>query len=199
MLRILFFIVVCAVGSTVVNAQVVGIQFYQGLSKPMVAYTSDGSSLVYKSTLGSDTRLGISVNDSNKISFALLVGANTINSIYTSNNIVSSFSHSSLMMDVPIRYSLKESPISSVSVGPSLGLLVASSQNTNGFPVRSESIFTPINFSLLTEIAITGYSTENLKIHPYVSYRIMLNSADNDGDNLKLNCLSFGLRIDIQK
>lgn len=198
MFRILFLTVICAL-SSLVKAQGVGIQFYQGVSKPMVSYKSGGNSLVYQSAFGSDTRLGIGVGDSNKISFALLLGANTVNSVYTSNNIISSFSHSSLLVDVPFRYSLKESPISSVSVGPSLGLLVASSQNTNGLPVRSESVFTPINYSLLTEIAISGYSTENLKIYPYVSYRIMLNSADNDGDNLKLNCLSFGLRIDIQK
>lgn len=179
------------------KSQDIAIQFYQGIAKPMVSYKPDGNSLAYKTSFGSDTRLGITAGDLNKLSFSLLLGASNVSATHTSNDIISSFTHSSLLVDVPIRYALKESPITSIAVGPSLGLLVASSQTTNGLPVRSESIFTPTNFSMVTELAFAGYSSDNLNIYPYFCYRMMLNSADNDGDNLRLNCLSFGLRMDI--
>lgn len=180
-----------------IQSQDIAIQFYQGVAKPMVSYKSDGNSLVYKASFGSDTRLGITAGNLNKLSFSLLLGASNISATHTNNDIVSTFTHSSLLVDVPIRYALEESPITSIAVGPSLGLLVASSQTTNGLPVRSESIFTPTNFSLVTELAFSGYSSDNLNIYPYFSYRMMMNSADNDGENLRLNCLSFGLRMDI--
>lgn len=179
------------------KSQDIAVQFYQGISKPMVSYKSDGNSLAYKASFGSDTRLGISAGDLNKLSFSLLLGASNVSATYSSKDIVSSFTHSSLLFDIPLRCSLKESPITSIAVGPSFGLLVASSQTTNGLPVRSESIFTPTNFSIVTEVAFSGYSSDNLNINPYFSYRMMTSSADNDGDNLRLNCLSFGLRMDI--
>lgn len=179
------------------HSQDIAIQFYQGVAKPMVSYKPDGNSLAYKANFGSDIRLGITAGDLNKLSFSLLLGASNVSATHTSNDIISTFTHSSLLVDVPIRYALKESPITSIAVGPSLGLLVASSQTTNGLPVRSESIFTPTNFSMVTELAFAGYSSDNLNIYPYFCYRMMLNSADNDGDNLRLNCLSFGLRMDI--
>ena len=182
-----------------VNAQGVGVQFYQGANKPMVSFEGNGESISYKSNFSSDTRIGIWVGDLSKLSFSTLVGASTVNAIYTSNDIISSFTHSSFLIDVPIRYSFLKSPISSIAVGPSLGVLVASSQATNGIPVRSEKNFTQTNYSLMTEIAFSGYSNGKLSLHPYLSYRMMLNSADSDGDNLRINGLSFGLRMDLTK
>ena len=185
--------------SAFTNAQQVGFQFYQGVNKPMVSFKGQGESLNYKSNFASDTRLGVWVGDLNKLSFSMLMGASTVNAIYTSNDIISSFSHSSLLIDVPIRYSFLESPISSIAVGPSLGVLVASSQTTNGLPVRSETIFNQTNYSVLAEVAFTGYTSDKLNIHPYMCYRMMLNSADSDGDKLHINGLSFGLRMDFAK
>lgn len=192
--------------SAFANAQQVGFQFYQGVNKPLVSFeeklspnTVKGQSLSYKSNFVSDTRIGVWVGDLNKWSFSMLMGASTVNAIYTSNDIISSFSHSSLLIDIPVRYSFLESPISSIAVGPSLGVLVASSQTTNGLPVRSETIFNQTNYSVLAEIAFTGYTSDKLNIHPYMCYRIMLNSADSDGDKLHINGLSFGLRMDFAK
>ena len=180
-------------------AQQLGFQFYQGVNKPMVSFKSQGQSLSYKSNFASDTRIGVWVGDPYKLSFSVLMGASTVNAIYTSNEIISSFSHSSLLIDVPIRYAFLESPISSIAIGPSLGILAASSQTTNGLPVRSETIFTQANYSLLAEVSFAGYTSDKLNIHPYMCYRMMLNSADSDGDKLHLNGLSFGLRMDFSK
>lgn len=185
--------------SAFANAQQVGFQFYQGVNKPMVSFKAKGQALNYKSNFASDTRMGVSVSDSNKLSFSMLMGASTLNSIYTSNDVVSSFSHSSILLDLPIRYSLLESPVSSIAIAPSIGVLVASSQTTNGLPVRSETIFNKASYSLLAEVAFDGYSSDKLNIHPYVCYRLMLNSADSDGDKLRINGLSFGLRMDFTK
>ncbi len=181
------------------HAQQVGFQFYQGVNKPMVSFEAKGRSLSYKSNFSSDTRIGISVGDPNKMSYSMLIGASTVNAIHTSNDLISSFAHSSLIIDIPIRYAFQESPISSIAIGPSLGLLVASSQTTNGLPVRAETIFNQTNYSLLAEVAFDGYSSDKLNIHPYMCYRMMLNSADSDGDKLHINGLSFGLKMDFTK
>ncbi len=180
-------------------AQQLGFQFYQGVNKPMVSFEANGKALSYKSNFTSDTRIGVWIGDPYKLSFSVLMGASTVNAIYTSKEIISSFSHSSLLIDVPIRYAFLESPISSIAVGPSLGILMASSQTTNGLPVRSETILNQANYSLLAEVSFTGYTSDKLNIHPYMCYRMMLNSADSDGDNLHLNGLSFGLRMDFSK
>jgi hypothetical protein len=185
--------------SVVLNAQQVGFQFYQGVNKPVVSFESNGKSLSYKSNFASDTRIGVWVGDLNKLSFSMLMGASTVNAIYTSNDIISSFSHSSLLIDIPIRYSFLESPVSSIALGPSLGLLVASSQTINGLPVRSQTIFNQTNYSVLAEIAFAGHNSDKLNIHPYMCYRMMLNSADRDGDKLHINGFSFGLRMDFAK
>ena len=185
--------------SAFTHAQQVGFQFYQGVNKPMVSFKSQGQSLSYKSNFASDTRIGVWVGDPYKLSFSVLMGASTVNAIYTSNEIISSFSHSSLLIDVPIRYAFLESPISSIAIGPSLGILAASSQTTNGLPVRSETIFTQANYSLLAEVSFAGYTSDKLNLHPYMCYRMMLKSADSDGDKLHLNGLSFGLRMDFSK
>jgi hypothetical protein len=184
---------------TASNAQQLGFQFYQGVNKPMVSFEAKGQSLSYKSNFASDTRIGVWVGDPYKLSFSMLMGASTVNAIYTSNDVISSFSHSSMALDIPIRYAFLESPISSVAIGPSLGILMASSQTTNGLPVRSETIFNQTNYSLLAEVSFAGYTSDKLNIHPYMCYRMMLNSADSDGDKLHINGLSFGLRMDFAK
>jgi hypothetical protein len=193
------FIALLSLISTFANAQQVGFQFYQGVNKPMVSFEAKGQSLSYKSNFESDTKIGVWVGDPYKMSFSMLIGSTTVSAIHTSSDIISSFSHSSLIIDIPIRHAFQESPISSIAVGPSLGVLVASSQTTNGLPVRSETIFNQTNYSLLAEVAFDGYSSDQLNIHPYVSYRRMLNSADGDGDKLHINGLSFGIRMDFTK
>ncbi len=181
------------------NAQQVGFQFYQGINKPIVSFQGNDESVSYKANFTSDMRIGVRIGDLNKLSFAMLIGGSTVNAIYTNNNIISSFSHSSFLIDIPIRYSFLKSPINSIAIGPSIGQLVASSQNSNGLPVRSETSFKQTNFSALAEVAFTGYTSDNLKLHPFIVYRMMLNSADSDGDKLYINGLSFGLRMDFTK
>lgn len=180
-------------------AQGVGFQFYQGINKPMISFKDKTNSLSYKSSLNNDTKVGMWFGNLNHLSFSTLICASTVDAIYTSQNIISSFTHSSLLFDIPARYSFSKSPISSIAVGPSLGILMASSQTINGSPVRSEKIFTKINYTMLAEISFSGYSKDKLNLHPYILYRMMLNSADSDGDKLHINGLSFGLRLELSK
>ena len=176
-----------------------GIQFYQGVNKPLVSFSGDNNALDYSSNFNSDTRLGVFFGDLKKISAAALFGASTVKAVAMNEDIVTTFTNSSLRIDIPVRYAFPESLVSSIAVGPSVGLLMSSSQTINGIPIRSEELFTATNFYVGGEIDFIGYSSDKLNLYPYVSYRMMLNNADIDTDNLKINELSFGLRIDISK
>ena len=189
----------CVSLSYLTFAQKVGIQFYQGVNKPLVSFSGDNNALDYSSNFNSDTRLGVFFGDLKKISAAALFGASTVKAVAMNEDIVTTFTNSSLRIDIPVRYAFPESFVSSIAVGPSVGLLMSSSQTINGIPIRSEELFTVTNFYVGGEIDFIGYSSDKLNLYPYVSYRMMLNNADIDTDNLKINELSFGLRIDISK
>ena len=180
-------------------AQKVGFQFYQGVNKPLVSFTGDQGSLDYTTDFNSDTRIGVGFGDSNKITSSVLFGASSIRSVARNEDIVTSFTSSSLRIDALVRYSFPKSFISSVAAGPSVGILMSSSQDINGLPVRSDELFSSTNFYLGGEIDFWGYSGEGVHLHPYISYRMMLSNADLDADDLKINELSFGLRINISK
>ena len=192
-------VLVCISLSYLTFAQKVGIQFYQGVNKPLVSFSGDNNALDYSSNFNSDTRLGVYFGDLKKISAAALFGASTVKAVAMNEDIVTTFTNSSLRIDIPVRYAFPESFVSSIAVGPSVGLLMSSSQTINGMPIRSEELFTATNFYVGGEIDFIGYSSDKLNLYPYVSYRMMLNNADIDTDNLKINELSFGLRIDISK
>ena len=194
-----FVVLICISLSYLTFAQKVGIQFYQGVNKPLVSFSGDNNALDYSSNFNSDTRLGVFFGDLKKISASTLFGASSVKAVAMNEDIVTTFTNSSLRIDVPVRYAFPESFISSIAVGPSLGLLMSSSQTINGIPIRSEELFTATNFYVGGEIDFIGYSSDKLNLYPYVSYRMMLNNADIDTDNLKINELSFGLRIDISK
>ena len=194
-----FVVLICISLSYLTFAQKVGIQFYQGVNKPLVSFSGDNNALDYSSNFNSDTRLGVFFGDLKKISASTLFGASSVKAVAMNEDIVTTFTNSSLRIDVPVRYAFPESFISSIAVGPSVGLLMSSSQTINGMPVRSEELFTATNFYVAGEIDFIGYSSDKLNLYPYVSYRMMLNNADIDTDNLKINELSFGLRIDISK
>ena len=180
-------------------AQKVGVQFYQGVNKSLITFSGDNGTLDYSLNFNSDTRLGVFFGDLQKISASTLFGASSVKAVAMNEDIVTTFTNSSLRIDIPVRYAFPKSFVSSVAVGPSLGLMMSSSQTINGMPIRSEELFTATNFYVGGEIDFIGYSSDKLNLYPYVSYRMMLNNADIDTDNLKINELSFGLRIDISK
>ncbi|MDA9110976.1 hypothetical protein N9J89_01855 [Bacteroidia bacterium] len=194
-----FVVLICISLSYLTFAQKVGIQFYQGVNKPLVSFSGDNNALDYSSNFNSDTRLGVFFGDLKKISASTLFGASSVKAVAMNEDIVTTFTNSSLRIDIPVRYAFPESFVSSIAVGPSVGLLMSSSQTINGMPIRSEELFTATNFYVGGEIDFIGYSSDKLNLYPYVSYRMMLNNADIDTDNLKINELSFGLRIDISK
>ena len=194
-----FVVLICISLSYLTFAQKVGIQFYQGVNKPLVSFSGDNNALDYSSNFNSDTRLGVFFGDLQKISASTLFGASSVKAVAMNEDIVTTFTNSSLRIDIPVRYAFPKSFVSSVAVGPSVGLMMSSSQTINGMPVRSEELFTATNFYVGGEIDFIGYSSDRLNLYPYVSYRMMLNNADIDTDNLKINELSFGLRIDISK
>jgi len=195
--------------SSITHAQNVGIQFYQGVNKPLVSFSGDNGTLDYKSDFNSDTRIGVFFGNLDKISASALFGASSTKAIAMNDDIVTTFTNSSLRIDVPVRYAFPESFVSSIAVGPSIGLLMSSSQTINGLPIRSDELFSSSNLYLGGEIDFKGYSSDkpsrprngtgSLYLHPYISYRMMLSNADLDSDNLKISELSFGLRLDISK
>jgi hypothetical protein len=189
-------------------AQKVGIQFYQGINKPLVSFSGAQGELDYQSNYSTDSRIGIFYGDLSKLSVSTLIGVSTVKATAKNDDLTTSFSHSSLRVDIPIRYAIppvykRGKPndffISSVALVPSYGFVTASSQSVNGQDSRTEELFNKTNFYLGTEINFIGYSSDNLAIHPYISYRYMLSNADLDNDDLKVNELSLGLRMDINK
>lgn len=189
-------------------AQKVGIQFYQGINKPLVSFSGSQGELDYQSNFNSDTRIGVFYGDLSKFSVSTLIGVSTVKATAKNDDLTTSFSQSSLRVDVPIRYAIppiykrgipNDFFISSVALVPSYGFVTASSQNVNGLDSRTEELFNKTNFYLGTEINFIGYTTDKLAIHPYISYRYMLSNADLDDDDLKINDLSLGLRMDINK
>jgi hypothetical protein len=189
-------------------AQKVGIQFYQGVNKPLVSFSGAQGELDYQSNFNSDTRIGIFYGDLSKLSVGTLIGASTVKASAKNNDLTTSFSQSSLRVDIPIRYSIppiykrgipNDFFISSIALVPSYGFVTASSQSVNGLDSRTEELFNESNFYLGTEINFIGYTSDHLAIHPYIAYRYMLSNADLDSDDLKINELSLGLRMDINK
>lgn len=189
-------------------AQKVGIQFYQGINKPMVSFSGAQGELDYQSNYNSDTRIGVFYGDLSKLSVSTLIGVSNVKATAKNDDLTTSFSQSSLRIDVPIRYAIptiykrgipNDFFISSLALVPSYGFITASSQSVNGLDSRTEELFNKTNFYLGTEINFIGYSTDKLAIHPYISYRYMLSNADLDNDDLKINEFSLGLRMDINK
>ncbi|MDC3406579.1 porin family protein [Bacteroidia bacterium] len=189
-------------------AQKFGIQFYQGVNKPLVSFSGSQGDLDYQSNFNSDTRIGIFYGDLSKLSVGTLIGASTVKATAKNDDLTTSFSQSSLRVDIPVRYAIppiykQGKPIdffiSSVALVPSYGFVTESSQSVNGLDSRTEELFNKTNFYLGTEINFMGYTSDKLAIHPYISYRYMLSNADLDSDDLKINEFSLGLRMDINK
>lgn len=189
-------------------AQKVGVQFYQGINKPMVSFSGAQGELDYQSNYNSDTRIGVFYGDLSKLSVSTLIGVSSVKATAKNDDLTTSFSQSSLRIDIPIRYSIppiykrgvpNDFFIGSVALIPSYGFVTASSQSVNGLDSRTEELFNKTNFYLGSEINFLGYKSDHLAIHPYVSYRYMLSNADLDDDDLKINELSLGLRLDINK
>ena len=181
-------------------AQTAGIQFNTGFGKPIVMFDAPNSTVNYQSALYNDTRLGIWAGDYDKFSGGLLFGAFNVNANYVNpDGLASEFQYSSLLIDVPLRYAISKSFIKSISIGPSMNILMSASQNINGKPVYSDQIFKAISWKLSAERSFIGYESDAFSLSPYMNYKQMLTSVDmNDAnETLNLNSFSLGLRCDI--
>jgi len=195
-------------------AQNIGIQFYQGVNKPMVSFSGAQGELDYQSNYNADTRIGIYYGDLTRLSAGMLVGSSTVKATAKNDDLTTSFSQSSLRIDIPIRYAIaptfkrgkidqlrSQQPsdffISSIALVPSYGFLTASSQSINDIENKTEELFNKTNIYLGAEINFMGYTSDHLAVHPYFTYRYMLSDADLDADDLKMNEFSLGLRIDV--
>lgn len=181
-------------------AQTAGIQFNSGFGKPIVIFDAPGSTVDYQSAMYNDSRLGIWVGDFDKFSGGLLLGAFNVNANYINpDGLASEFQYSSLLIDIPFMYAIKQSFIKSVSMGPSLNILMNSNQTINGKPVYNDQIFKPVSWSLGLELTFKGYEIDGFSLSPYVNYRHMLTSLDvqDNDETLNLHSFSLGLRCDI--
>ena len=87
-------------------AQKVGIQFYQGINKPIVSFSGAQGELDYQSNYNSDTRIGVFYGDLSKLSVSTLIGLSTVKATAKNDDLTTSFSQSSLRVDIPIRYAI---------------------------------------------------------------------------------------------
>ena len=113
-------------------AQKVGVQFYQGVNKSLITFSGDNGTLDYSSNFNSDTRLGVFFGDLQKISASTLFGASSVKAVAMNEDIVTTFTNSSLRIDIPVRYAFPKSFVSSVAVGPSVGLMMSSLNIVHG-------------------------------------------------------------------
>jgi len=104
-----FVVLICIGLSYLTFAQKVGIQFYQGVNKPLVSFSGDNNALDYSSNFNSDTRLGVFFGDLKKISASALFGASSVKAVAMNEDIVTTFTNSSLRIDIPVRYAFPES------------------------------------------------------------------------------------------
>lgn len=181
-------------------SQSAGIQCNSGFGKPIVVFDAPNALVNYQSAMNNDNRLGIWVGDYDKISVGLLLGAFNVKANYVNpDGLASEFNHSSLLIDIPIRYALKNAFIKSASVGPCMNILMSSNQSINGKPNYSQDVFKSINWAIGCEISFKGYESNNFNLSPYMSYKHMINSADaiDDNESLKLHSFSLGMRCDI--
>jgi hypothetical protein len=192
------FLLVC-LGVNGLQAQKYGFQFLQGVSKPVVQFSAVGEKLAYQSSFTNDTRAGLWFGDLNNVSFSVLLGYANVSANHTNPDFITTMGYSSFLMDMPVRYSIKESVIKSFSIGPTLGILANSSQTVNNLAINTKNDFSPTTLSISSELSFKGFQTEGLNIAPYLGYRMMLNSADADNDKLHLNAINLGLRIDLTK
>ena len=87
-------------------AQKVGIQFYQGINKPMVSFSGAQGELDYQSNYNSDTRIGIFYGDLSKLSVSTLIGVSLVKATAKNDDLTTSFTQSSIRVDIPIRYAI---------------------------------------------------------------------------------------------
>lgn len=197
MKKFLFLLILLGVNG--LKAQKYGFQFLQGVSKPMVQFSTAGEKLAYQSNFTNDTRAGLWFGDLNNVSFSVLLGYANVTANHTNPDFLTTMGYSSFLVDMPVRYAIKESVIKSFSIGPTLGILANSSQTVNNLSINTKNDFSPTTLSISSELSFKGFQTEGLNISPYVGYRMMLNSADADNDKLHLNAINVGLRIDLTK
>ncbi len=194
------FSILCLLFSYSLYSQTAGIQFNTGFGKPIVMFDAPNSTVNYQSAMYNDTRLGIWVGDYDKFSGGLLFGTFNVNANYVNpDGLASEFQYSSLLIDIPMRYSFENSFVKSVSVGPCMNILMNSNQTINGNPVYNDQMFKAISWSAGAELTFRGYEGDAFYLSPYMNYKQMLTSVDmnNANETLNLNSFSLGLRCDI--
>ncbi len=194
------FSILCLLFSYSLYSQTAGIQFNTGFGKPIVMFDAPNSTVNYQSAMYNDTRLGIWVGDFDKFSGGLLFGTFNVNANYVNpDGLASEFQYSSLLIDIPMRYSFENSFVKSLSVGPCMNILMNSNQTINGNPVYNDQMFKSISWSAGVELTFRGYEGDAFYLSPYMNYKQMLTSVDmnNANETLNLNSFSLGLRCDI--
>lgn len=184
-----------------INAQQLGLVFNSGVSQPSVGFTSNnGESLSYTAVANPYSSIGINVRNDD-IVVSLLIGSSSIDANAESTDITHSVGYRSRDIEMQLGKSIENQWIRFVMAGAGLSKLQSEysvingvNQVTNGVKHFTQSgIFGSIQFGL------RGYETANLKVNPYVNYRLGLSNLEQEGsgDVTKVNALNLGLRIEL--
>lgn len=195
------FLVALSVVPASMNAQQLGFVCNSGVSQPSFGFTSNnGESLTYSAVANPYCSIGINVRNDDIVG-SLLFGSSSIDANAESTDITHSVGYRSRDIEMQLGKSIENQWIRFVMAGAGLSKLQSEysvingvNQVTNGVKHFTQSgIFGSIQFGL------KGYESANLKINPYVNYRLGLSNLEQEGsgDVTKVNALNLGLRIEI--
>jgi hypothetical protein len=162
--------------------------------------SNNGESLSYTAVASPYCSIGINVRNDDIVG-SLLIGSSSIAANAESTDISHSVGYRSRDIEMLLGKSIENQWIRFVMAGAVLSKLQSEysvingvNQVTNGLKHFTESsIFGSIQFGL------KGYETANLKVNPYVNYRLGLSNLEQEGsgDVTKVNALNLGLRIEL--
>ena len=183
------------------NAQQLGFVFNSGISQPSVGFTSNnGESLTYTADLNPYCSIGINVRNDDIVG-SLLIGSSSIDANAESTDITHSVGYRSRDIEMQLGKSIENEWIRFVMAGAGLSKLQSEYSVINGVNQVTNDVkhFTQSGIFGSIQFGLRGYEAANLKINPYVNYRLGLSNLEQEGsgDVTKVSALNLGLRVEL--
>lgn len=183
------------------NAQQLGFVFTTGVSQPSLGFTSNnGESFSYTAVANPYCSIGINVRNDDIVG-SLLIGSSSIGANAESTDITHSVGYISRDIEMQLGKSIGNQLIRFVMAGAGLAKLQSEYSVINGVNQVTNGVnhFTQRGIFGSIQFGLKGYESANLKINPYVNYRLGLSNLEQEGsgDVTKVNALNLGLRIEL--
>jgi hypothetical protein len=196
----LFFMALMVVPASM-NAQQMGFVFNSGVSQPSLGFTSNnGESLSYTAVANPYCSIGINVRNDDIVG-CLLISSTSIDANAESTDITHSVGYRSRDIEMQLGKSLENQWIRFVMAGAGLSKLQSEYSVINGINQVANGLthFAQNGMFGSIQFGLKGYETANLRVNPYVNYRLGLSNLEQEGsgDVTKVNAINLGLRIEL--